>query len=150
MSQQAIALLNLPVQAVGAIQEYRCVGFNGAQATAAGQKVYGIARRGAASGQWTDLTILGTSPAESGAAIAVGQPLTCDASGRVIVCTALSVAVGGLTVAAGATAVTSTAANGGILAGNAAVTGADLPQHLIGYALQASAGAGEFIEVLLR
>lgn len=150
MTQQAISVLDLPIQATTAITEYRAVGFNGAQASAAGQKIFGIARRGAAVGQWTDATVLGTAVAEAGAAITVGQALVTDASGRVIPATALSAAGSSLSVAAGATAVTLTAANGAIISGTATIAGSDLPQHIIGFALQAAAGAGEFIEILVR
>lgn len=150
MTQQAISVLDLSFQAITAITRYRAVGFNGAQANVAGQKILGIARRGAAVGQWSDATVLGSAVAESGAAIAVGQALVTDASGRVIPATALSAAGSSLTVASGGTAVTSSAANGAIISGTATIAGSDLPQHIIGFALQAAAGAGEFIEILVR
>lgn len=150
MTQQAISVLDLPIQATTAITEYRAVGFNGAQANVAGQKVFGIARRAAAVGQWTDVTALGTAVAEAGAAITAGQPLVTDASGRVIPATALSAAGWSLQLSAGGTPVTSVAANGAIIGGSATLAGSDLPQHIIGFALQAAAGAGEFIEILVR
>lgn len=138
MPQQSRPTLTLPIVANGAIAQYRGVGFNQAQATVAGQKVVGFARRPAAAGGELDVASKGTAIAETGAAIAVGAALTVDAQGRVVTAAAL-------TVAAGATAVTSSAANGAILAGG------DLPQYICGYALpgNAAAGAGEFIEILL-
>jgi len=50
-----------------------------------------------------------------------------------------------VSVDAGATTVTSTAANGDITT----VSGGVLPQAINGYALEAASGAGEFIEILL-
>ena len=146
MSQQARSILDLSVQASGAIAYGRAVNviapaiasaITGAQATVAGQKVIGIARRDAASGAYTDVTCLGTAVCEAGAAITVGSRVQCDASGRVITATAL-------TIAAGATAVTSAAANG---AGTMA--GGDPPIYVFGTALQAASAAGDFIEVLI-
>ncbi|WP_047396539.1 capsid cement protein [Chitinibacter sp. ZOR0017] len=151
MSQQAISVLDLPLQASGAVQEYRCVGFNGAQATVAGQKIHGVARRGAANGQWFESTVLGTAVAEAGGAFGAGVALVTDANGRVIAATALGATVGTLAVAAGATAVTSAVANGaGSVTGTPALAGSDLPQHIIGFSLQAATGAGDFVEILVR
>lgn len=150
MSQQAIALLTLPLVATTAVAQYRGVGYNGAQASVAGQKVLGISRRAAAINQDVDVTAKGTAVAETGGAIAVGSALAMDASGRVVAASALAASVGSLQVAAGATAVTSTAANGAILTGSPTLSGGDLPQYIVGYALQASAAAGEFIEILMN
>lgn len=138
MSRQAISLLVLSMLASGAVTARRAVKFSGAQATVQGEKVAGVANYGAADGKDLAVTAKGTAVIESGAAIAVGQSLIVDAQGRAIPAT------GALAVGAGATAVTSSAANGAIL------TGADLPEFVFADALQAAAGAGEFIEVLLR
>jgi hypothetical protein len=150
MSQQAIALLTLPMVATTAVAQYRGVGYNGAQATVAGQKILGISRRGAAINQDVDLTVKGTAVAESGGAFAAGVALTMDASGRVVAAGALTATVGSLQVGAGATAVTSTAASGAILTGAPSLTGGDLPQYIVGYSLQAASGAGEFPEILMN
>lgn len=136
MSQQAISVLSLPILASGPVTEYRGVGFNGAQATVAGQKVLGIAEHGAASGAYVRVARLGTAVAEAGAAVAVGNALVMDASGRVVPASALA-------VAAGATAMTSAAANGAT-----ALTGSEPPQYIVGYALQAAAAAGDLIEIV--
>jgi hypothetical protein len=78
-----------------------------------------------------------------------------DATGRVITATALTAAapaVGTLAIAAGAVAVTSSAANGAIITGAPTapvLSGGDLPQFVVGHALEAATGAGVFIEVLL-
>lgn len=138
MSQQAHSIYNLTLAASGAVTEYRGVGFDGAQATVQGQKVAGVAKRSAAAGQAFDAAIVGTAVVEAGAAIAVGAALIVDAQGRAIPST------GALTVKAGATAVTSTAANGAILQGG------DGPEYVFADALQAAAAAGDKIEVLLR
>ena len=50
-----------------------------------------------------------------------------------------------LQIAAGATPMTSTAANGATV-----ITGGEPPQFVVGDAMQAAGAAGEFIEVLLR
>lgn len=150
MSQQAISVLDMAVNAITAITEYRCVTAAGAQVSTAGSKVYGISRRSAAIGRMTDVTVLGTAVAESGGAIAVGAMLAADAQGRVVTAATLAAATGTLAVAAGATPVTSTAANGGIITGAPTLSGGDTPQYIIGMALQSAAGAGEFIEVLIR
>lgn len=150
MTQQAISVLDLPIRATTAITEYRCVNAAGAQLSSAGAKVFGIARRSAAIGHMTDVTVLGTAVAESGGAITVGAMIAVDAQGRVVTAATLAAATGTLAVGAGATAVTSTAANGAIITGSPTLSGGDTPQYIIGMALQSAAGAGEFIEVLIR
>ena len=82
--------------------------------------------------------IIGTTVVEAGAAIGIGDSLITDSAGRAIPVT------GNLAVTAGATAVTSSAANGEIL------EGADLPEFVFADALESASAAGEFIEVLLR
>lgn len=135
---QAISLLDLSLISAGAIARGRLVTFGGAQVAAANAKAVGVAKFGvAAAGADVSVTVCGTAVAEAGAAITVGQPLAADAQGRVV--PAASLAVG-----TGATAVTSSAANGAIL------TGGELPQFIIGDALQAAGAAGAFIEILLR
>ncbi|MBF0370980.1 MAG: DUF2190 family protein [Magnetococcales bacterium] len=138
MSQQNISVLTLTVTASGTVTTARGVGYDGAQATTAGQKVMGIAMTGAAAGESLAVVTKGTAIVESGAAIAIGDSLMVDTQGRVTPVT------GNLSIGSGATPVTSTAANGEIL------TGADLPEYLVGDALQAASAAGKFIEILLR
>lgn len=150
MSQTAISILDLPVTATAAITEYRGVDFNGAQATVAGQKILGIARRSAPIGLPVDLTVQGTATCEAGGAFAKGAALAMDAAGRVVAASALAAAVGTLQVGVGGTAVTSTAANGAIITGAPALSGGDLPQFIVGYAMEAAAAAGDKVEVLLR
>ena len=138
MSQQHIAVLTLTVTADGAVSENRAVGFDGAQATTQGQKVYGASMTDAADGEGVAIITLGTAVLETGTAINTGDSLITDSQGRAMPAT------GNLELAAGAVAVTSSAANGALL------TGADLPEFVFADALQGSTGAGEFIEVLLR
>jgi hypothetical protein len=140
MSKQAISILNISVPvAPGAVTEYRAVGFDGAQASVQGQKVAGVSNRGALIGDGYEYTAKGTAVIETGAAIVVGASLIVDANGRAITST------GKLAIAAGAVAVTSAAANG-----TADLVGGDSPEYVFADAMQAAAGAGEFIEVLLR
>lgn len=136
---QAKSILDLTVTAAGAVARGRAVTFAGAQVTTAGAKPLGIAKQAAAAaGDDINIAVCGTCIAEAGAAITVGASLALDASGRVVTASALSIAAGG-------TPVTSTAANG-----SAIFAGGDPPQFVVGDALQAAAGAGAFIEILLR
>lgn len=138
MSQQNISILTLTVVAAGTVSACRAVGFNGAQIAAQGGKPMGIAMAAATLGNALAVVTHGTAVAESGAAIPLGAALITDTQGRVIPATSA------LQIASGSTPVTSTAANGAIL------TGGDLPEFVFGDALQPAAGAGEFIEILLR
>jgi hypothetical protein len=135
---QHISLLTLAVVATTAITRGRGVTFAGAQVSATNAKIMGIAQHDAAIGETVALTVCGTAICESGAALTVGQTVIMDSQGRV--------AVGAqMFVAAGATQVTSNAANGANV-----LSGADTPHYAVGDVLQASTAAGQFIEVLLR
>ena len=135
------------VLADGAVTAHRAVGFDGAQATVAGQKVLGVAQVDAIDGEYFAATSMGLAWIESGGAIAKGDALRVDNQGRAVAAAALAVA--NPTVDAGAVAVTSSAANGAIVT-QGAITGGYLPQFVLGDALDAADGAGEFIRVLLR
>lgn len=136
---QDYSLLTHSVVSAGAIARGRLVSFAGAQIAAAGAKALGVARHAApAAGHDVAVTVCGTAMAEAGAAITAGASLTADAQGRVVPAAALAIAAGG-------TPVTSTAANGAAI-----LTGGDAPQFIIGDALAAAAGAGSFVEILLR
>lgn len=138
MGQQSIAGLVLTFTASGAVSAHRAIGFTGAQATVQGQKVLGVSPRQAGSSAVSDVTVSGTEVIEAGGAFARGASLIVDNQGRAIAAT------GSLGIAAGATAVLSSAANGAIL------TGADLPEYVFADAFEASSGAGALVEVLLR
>lgn len=135
MSQQARSLLNLSFVAAAAVSAYRGVDFNGAQITTQGANIAGFAKRPAAQGEPFEAAAIGTATAETGAAITAGQRLQMDNQGRVI-------PADNLTVAAGATQVTSSSANGAILAGGV------LPEAVVAVALESASGAGKFIEVM--
>lgn len=138
MPSQDISVLSLTLNAAGAIAAYRAVKANGAQATAQGEKVIGVAAYAADDGKDFPAIVLGTAKVEAGAAFAVGDSLIVDAQGRAIAKT------GNLAIEAGATQVTSSAANGEIL------TGADFPEYVFADALEAAGQAGDIVEVLLR
>lgn len=135
---QSIGTLALTVTAAGAVAYARAVGFDGAQASVAGQKVLGVARYAVADGAAGAIDVAGTAIVETGAAVAVGDSLIVDAQGRAVPSS------GDLQVDAGAVAVLSAAANGAVL------TGAELPEYVFADALQAADAAGELIEVLFR
>lgn len=137
MAQQSAPVLDLTFRASGAVAARRCVTFAGAQATVAGSKIAGVARTLAANGEAFAVAVVGTVVVETGAEVAVGDGLAVDSQGR-------AVPAGAVTVAAGGTAVTSSAANGAILAGG------ELPQFVFADAMEAAPGAGKMIEVLLR
>ncbi|PTM95068.1 capsid cement protein [Mycoplana dimorpha] len=139
MGQQSIPTLSLTYRASGAVSQRRAVGLNGAQASVAGQKVLGVAPRPAADGEHSDATVAGTAVIETGGAFAIGASLVVDTQGRAVAST------GKLAIAAGATPVTSTAANG-----NTVLTGGELPEFVFADALEPSSAAGAFVEVLLR
>lgn len=136
---QYIDTLTLRVRTTGAVTARRFVTFAGAQVAAAGAKALGVARHNA-EGAGEELAVIarGTAIIESGGAVAVGATVVSDNQGRAVTGVALA-------VVSGATAVTSSAANGaGILVGS------NLPSHPMGDALQGATAAGQFIEILLR
>ncbi|MFB2554029.1 capsid cement protein [Ensifer soli] len=139
MPKQSIPALVLTFTASGAVAEKRAIGFNGAQATTQGQKVIGVSPRPADDGGLSDVDVAGTTVIETGGAFAVGASLIVDNQGRAIA------SAGKLALAAGATAVTSSAANG-----NTIFTGGDTPEFIFADALELSSGAGKFVEVFLR
>lgn len=136
--RQSHSIYLLTLIASGAVAEHRAVGFDGAQATTQGQKVAGVATTDAEDGAAYAADTIGTTVIETGGVFSAGDSLIVDTQGRAIAAT------GALAVDAGATQVTSSAANGAIL------VGADLPEYVFADALEASGGAGEFVEVALR
>lgn len=126
--------------ATGTIRKGRAVTIAGGEVAAAGAKCLGIAKHGATAGQELAVAVLGVAIAVAGGSVTVGQALVSDNQGRLVPATAVAVSV-----AAGATGVTSSAANGAITT----VAGGELPQYIVGYAMTAG-GTGEEIEVLLK
>lgn len=156
MSQTRISILDLSTVASTAVVPYRGIGFNGEQIAVANAKIMGISKHAAAIGEPLEVGTLGTMTVESGAAFAKGTALVMDATGRVIAASMITAAapgLGTLAVAAGAVAVTSAVANGaGSISGAPAapvLSGGDLPQFVVGHALEAATAAGQYIEVLL-
>jgi hypothetical protein len=131
-------LLEDSVLSNGAIADFTAVDFAGNQAGTQGMAVAGVAQFAAsAAGQYVRVVMAGTSIMLTGGAFNRGDPIIVDNQGRAIKANALA-------IAAGATAVTSAAANGAT-----DITGSDPTEHKIGRALSASAGAGNYAEILL-
>lgn len=128
----------LNVQATGAIKKARAVTVAGTQAAGIGQKVLGVATVDAVAGDTLAVTVLHTAIAEAGAPIAAGDDLVSDAQGRVIPASPLA-------IAAGATAVTSAAANG-----VTTLSGGVTPHHVFATALTAATAAGALVSILMR
>lgn len=138
MSRQSAPLQALTYIAAAAHAAYLAIGFNGAVASVQGQKVMGVAQRPGEQGKANDAVTSGTTLVTAGGEFDKGDSLIVDAQGRAIV------ASGALALEAGATDVTSSAANGAVL------EGADLPEYVFADALEDSSGAGAVVEVLLR
>lgn len=138
MSRQARSVMDETLVASGAVTANRFVDFTGAQITAQGAKVAGVAQYDANDGEVLPVTVIGSAVIETGAAISTGEGVISDASGRAIPTT------GEIGVESGGTTVTSQAADGQILIGG------EMPEHVIGEALQDASGSGQYIEVLLR
>lgn len=135
---QSIETLTLRLRSTAAITARRFVTHAGAQ-SGIGAKALGVSKHSAAgAGEELAVAVKGTAIVESGGAVAVGATVVSDATGRAVAGVALA-------VAAGATGVTSAAANGASV-----LIGSNLPSHPMGDALQAATAAGQFIEILLR
>ncbi len=138
MALTKLPTLTLTAKASGAVTANRLVAYSGARCGTQAMKVLGVAVYDAADGTDYPVDVDGTSIVEAGAAIAVGDSLVTDNQGRAIPASALA-------IAAGATGVTSAAANGA-----SALTGGNLPQFVFGDALTVAADAGAFIEFKFR
>jgi len=130
MSKQKISLMALTFKSALAVAAFRAIAGDGAQATAPGQKVVGVSHAAAVADENFAADVIGTTIIETGAAIAINDSLIVDSQA--------------LNIAAGAVAVTGTAANGAILAGG------DMPEYVFADPLQIASASGQFIEVLLR
>jgi hypothetical protein len=83
-----IQIMAPSVKTAGAVLAKRFVGFTGAQIAAVGGKAYGSALMAAtAAGQQIPVLALGLGEVESGAAVAIGDDIISDASGRAITST---------------------------------------------------------------
>lgn len=83
MSKQAISLLTLPLLLTGAVTANRFVTPAGAQA-GADANTLGVTRSDGAIAAHVPVDVLGTAVVEAGAAVAAGDTVKSDASGRAI------------------------------------------------------------------
>ncbi len=96
---QKIAILTLTFKASGAVEAYRAVGFDGAQASVRGQKVLGVSGRDVLAGSYSDADAAGTTIVRCGGAFSKGDSLIVDAQGRAVKASGLiSLKVGATTV----------------------------------------------------
>lgn len=126
------------ILAAADLVKHRFIGFDG-NLCGANAKARGVSAADTKTGQMCPINIAGEVLVESGGAITAGAALAADANGKAVAAAAFSA-----TVPAGATPVTSDAAQP-----NLAEAGGYLPQALNGYAIDAASGAGEFIRVRL-
>lgn len=133
-------VLSETVSVPGAIAANRFINRSGAYPATNGAYAAGVTQQpvGAAGGN-VAIATMGVYPVEVGAGpIALDTPLIADTAGKVR-------PASNLTIAAGATPVASTAANGSNI-----FAGGVLPQRVVGWALDAATGSGtEFIRVHL-
>lgn len=81
--RNGISLLALPQTATGVITANRFV-TPAAAVAGAGLNAQGVAQNAAAIGEKITTTVMGTEVVETGAAIAAGALIECDATGRAI------------------------------------------------------------------
>ncbi len=124
------------IVATAAITAGQFVGYDGA-VCAANAKALGVAVYDADIGDNCSVAVEGRYIVTAGGAVAVGDAITSDATGKAVVASALGIATG-------ATTVLSTAANGAI------VTGGVAPVAINGYARTAAATSGDLIEIELK
>jgi hypothetical protein len=146
------------ILAAAAIVARRFIGVDG-NLCGANAAAWGVSELATASGEQIPVITHGIALVESGGVIVAGNLVVSDSTGRAVAATTFAAAAPAvdaskLSVASGATPVTSTAANGASLITAApgflaapALTGSALPQVINGMALDAAGGAGEFIRV---
>ena len=126
------------VLAAGNLPKGRFVGFDG-NLCAQDAKALGVCLADTDQGKYAPVLLDGIAIVETGGAVNQGDAVASDAQGRAVTASAFSVSV-----PAGATNVTSTAAQPDLVE-----AGGVLPQAVNGYALDSASGAGEFIRVKL-
>lgn len=134
----AVILGTSSILAAADLTQRRFIGFDGNHC-GANAKARGVSEADTKTGQMCPINIAGEVLVESGGAFNAGDPIASDANGKAVAATAFSVSV-----PAGAVAVTSDAAQP-----NLVEAGGYLPQAVNGYAIDAAAGAGEFVRVRL-
>lgn len=118
------------------------IGFDGA-ACGANAKALGVCEADTDSGRQAPVITDGIAVVICGGTISVGDPIASDASGKAVAASALAVDDTKLTIDSGATAVTSSAANGAIISAAAGfLAGSTPPVALNGWALDAGASGG--------
>lgn len=126
--------------ASGTILAKTFVGFDGAtcvtNAKSAGVSIYDNV-----VGDNVSVAVAGRIIMIAGGAVAIGDPIASDTNGNAVKATSLAVVVD-----SGATAVTSTAANGAITT----VTGGVLPVAINGYARTSASASGDLIEMEIK
>lgn len=137
MGEQYNPIYPRSVRAAGVFTKRRFIGFDRLQITTQGNAAMGVAQQDAILNELTPVTILGTAIVEAGGAVGIGIYVISDNQGRAIAANALA-------IAAGATGVTSAAANGAT-----DITGSVPTEKVNGIAMEAAGGAGELIEILL-
>lgn len=138
MSEQYYPISTRGIKAAADIVKQRFIGYNLQQVAVVGGRARGVSMNDALTGRDCDLIERGSAPVVSGGVFAAGEPIMSDAQGRAVLAANLTASVD-----VGATPVTSTAANGAIIT----LAGANLPQHVLGVALEASTGADEIHEI---
>lgn len=83
MSKQSISLLTLSVALSTAAAAFRFVTAAGAQA-GADANTFGVTRTAGAIGEKVPVDVIGTAVVEAGAAVAAGDTIKSDATGRAI------------------------------------------------------------------
>ena len=114
------------------------IGYDGKKCLA-DKKALGVAMDTALINEQIPVATSGIKLVLSGGVISAGDAVVCNANSKAVKATAVSVSV-----PSGATAVTSTGAQPTLT-----VAGSDMPQHINGYALDASTGADQLIRVKL-
>lgn len=154
-------ILTGSITAAAALVARRFIGSDG-NLCGAGLKAEGVSELATALGEQCPLTELGIALVEVGGAITVGVspiPVKSDSTGRAVVATALAAAApvvddSKLSIDTGATGMTSSAANGGVITAASgllaapALSGSVLPEAINGCALDVGTfAAGDFIRV---
>lgn len=159
-TQQVIGTTSIAAAAELAVGLF--CGFDG-NICAANARALGVVGADTGVGNQAPINYAGVLLVKSGGIIAVGDPLVSDSAGKAVKATtfaaaapAVTVDASKLSIASGATPVTSTAANGASLITAAsgfltpaapALTGSILPQAINGYALDVASGADEWIRM---
>lgn len=135
------------------------IDFSGAVCGTQGMKPLGVSEVKTLSGEQLGVICQGIAVVLSGGAITKGVAVITNNAGKAIAASALACATttttdGTVTVPSGATPVTSDAAQPTLVVDLASdststLSGAVPPDEIVGYALDAASGAGEYIRVLL-